>query len=209
MATSNPVNLGPVLSAQTVALTAGSDETKAALASALSELLIKIALESDQNQTILEGLTSTNGEIDSSVDAIGGLISDATSELSTLISSSSKIFKVVSLVGEKLTSGSGVLLSVPIESNQRITVTKMFSDSGSTDVSVWFGSRNITGENEKLIDVDGHTDGFYKIGSGGNTYDRSSTISLSGGLGEKFELKMNFGSLSNWIYLSYVIEELI
>jgi hypothetical protein len=99
MSISNPVNLAPALAAQTSLLNTGLNANKTdiaaalsalltehttgqtALASSLADILAKIALESDQNETLINALSTVNGDIDSSVNAIDGLITTAKNEV--------------------------------------------------------------------------------------------------------------------------------
>jgi hypothetical protein len=81
MSITNPVNLAPALADQTSVLKADvaaalsellTEHTtgQTALASSLTDILAKVALESDQNETLINALSTVSGEIDTSVQSI-------------------------------------------------------------------------------------------------------------------------------------------
>jgi hypothetical protein len=127
MSTNNPVNLTPVLNAQSAALIGEIDQNQTALASALTDILAKIALESDQNAALINALSTVNGEIDSSVDAIDGLITAAKDEV---LAGGAKQYQIASYVRGIVPQGSsGVVLSVVAPVGGLIKITGLIGAS--------------------------------------------------------------------------------
>jgi hypothetical protein len=100
MPTNNPINLKPALNEQTNILTSELIKNKdvalqnqADIAFSLAALLAKIELENNQNEAILNSITTVNGSLDENVTAINQHTTSAKNDLGGLINAAKDSIK--------------------------------------------------------------------------------------------------------------------